>query len=100
MPKRRSSPPKTGHWCIDMKVIKQFILTAEEGYYLTNGETYGTTVILPSAEDVSNWHEITKEAYNSAKDFAQDSWEIAQEEMEKYTKAVEKKEEQKNKKGE
>ena len=51
----------------------------------------------------SSWEktkEITKEAYNNVKDFAQDSWEIAQEEMEKYTKAVEKKEEQKNKKGE
>ena len=48
-----------------MKVIKQFILTAEEGHYLTNGETYGTTVILPSAEDVPNWHEITKEAYDA-----------------------------------
>ena len=32
---------------------------------MTNGETYGTTVILPSAEDVSNWHEITKEAYDA-----------------------------------
>ena len=48
-----------------MKVIKQFILTAEEGHYLTNGETYGTKVVLPSAEDVPNWHEITKEAYTA-----------------------------------
>ncbi len=52
-----------------MKVntITQTILTAEEGHYLTNGETYGKTVVLPSADDAKNWHEITEEAYNAAR---------------------------------
>ena len=48
-----------------MKVIKQIVLTAEEGHYLTNGETYGKTVVLPSAEEVPNWHEITEDTYNA-----------------------------------
>ena len=58
-----------------MKVIKQIILTAEEGCYLTNGETYGTTVVLPSAEDVLNWHEITEEAYTAIKNKQEERYE-------------------------
>lgn len=48
-----------------MKVntIVQTVLTAEEGCYLTNGETYGRVVIIPSAEDAQNWQEITDEEY-------------------------------------
>ena len=45
--------------------ITQTILYAEEGFYLTNGETCGTTVVLPSADEVPNWHEITEQAYNA-----------------------------------
>lgn len=48
-----------------MKVIKQVILTAEEGFYLTDGKSYGKTVILPAGENTANWHEITKEAYDA-----------------------------------
>lgn len=44
--------------------ITQTILTADEGHYLTNGETYGTTVVLPAGADAAIWHEITKEEYN------------------------------------
>ncbi len=48
-----------------INTIIQTILTAEEGHYLTNGETYGKTVVLPSAEDAENWHEITEDTYNA-----------------------------------
>jgi hypothetical protein len=48
-----------------MKVITQTILTAEEGFYLTDGESYGKTVILPAGVDTANWHEITDEAYTA-----------------------------------
>lgn len=48
-----------------MKVIKQVILTAEEGFYLTDGKSYGKTVVLPAGEDAANWHEITEEAYTA-----------------------------------
>ncbi len=47
-----------------MKTITQTILVAEEGHYLTDGETYGKTVVLPRAEDAENWHEITQQAYD------------------------------------
>ena len=37
------------------------ILTAGEGKYLTNGETYGKTVILPADADTSVWREVTED---------------------------------------
>ena len=48
------------------ETIEQIILTADEGMYLTNGDTYGTTVVLPKGADISQWHEITKEEYELA----------------------------------
>ena len=45
------------------ETIKQIILTADEGMYLTNGETYGKTVVLPESANVDDWHEITEEEY-------------------------------------
>lgn len=48
-----------------INTIIQTILTAEEGHYLTDGATYGKTVILPSGEDASSWHEITEDTYNA-----------------------------------
>lgn len=45
------------------ETIKQIILTADEGMYLTNGETYGKTVVLPESADISAWHEITEQEY-------------------------------------
>lgn len=42
------------------ETVKQIILTADEGMYLTNGETYGKTVVLPESADQSVWHEITE----------------------------------------
>lgn len=46
------------------ETITQIILTADEGMYLTNGETYGKTVILPESANQGDWHEITEEEYN------------------------------------
>ena len=45
------------------ETIKQIILKADEGMYLTNGETYGKTVVLPESADASVWVEITEEEY-------------------------------------
>ena len=45
------------------ETIKQIILTADNGKYLTNGETYGKTVILPESADASLWYEITDAEY-------------------------------------
>ena len=53
------------------ETITQTILTAEDGMYLTNGETYGKTVVLPAEADHSVWHEITeseKEAMEQEED--------------------------------
>lgn len=45
------------------ETITQIILTADEGKYLTNGETYGKTVILPETANQDNWYEITEAEY-------------------------------------
>lgn len=50
---------------MNAKTVKQVILTADEGMYLTNGETYGKTVVLPESADVTAWHEITEQEYNA-----------------------------------
>ena len=42
------------------QIIQQRILTAEEGLYLTDGQTYGKTVVLPAEADHTAWHEITE----------------------------------------
>lgn len=43
------------------ETITQRILTADEGKYLTDGETYGTTVVLPANADYSAWREVTED---------------------------------------
>jgi hypothetical protein len=43
--------------------VTQIILTADEGFYLTNGETYGKTIILPESANANNWWEITEAEY-------------------------------------
>lgn len=45
------------------ETIKQIILTADEGMYLTNGETYGKTVVLPESANTVDWYEITEVKY-------------------------------------
>lgn len=42
------------------EMITQRILTAEEGMYLTDGETYGKTVVLPVEADHTVWREVTE----------------------------------------
>ncbi len=44
-----------------MLIENQTILKAEEGYTLTNGETFGKVVYLGRNDSASNWHEITEE---------------------------------------
>lgn len=39
------------------------MLHADEGKILTNGETYGTTIILAEGETGFEWYEITQEEY-------------------------------------
>jgi len=46
------------------ETIRQIILTADEGMYLTNGETYGKTVVLPESANANEWYEITDIEYN------------------------------------
>ena len=40
-------------------------ITADEGMWLTNGETYSKEVYLGKYDKVENWHEITEEEYRS-----------------------------------
>ena len=44
-----------------VEIVEQRVLTADEGMTLTNGETFGKTVVLPPSADVAVWHEITDE---------------------------------------
>ena len=43
------------------QIVEQRILTADEGMFLTNGETYGKTVVLPVDADHTLWREVTEE---------------------------------------
>ena len=45
------------------QIVEQRVLTADEGMYLTDGEVYGKTVVLPADADHSVWHEITDAEY-------------------------------------
>ena len=42
------------------QMITQRILTADEGKFLTDGETYGKTVVLPMSADPAEWREVTE----------------------------------------
>ena len=42
------------------ETITQRILTADEGMYLTDGKTYGKTVVLPIDADHTVWTEIAE----------------------------------------
>lgn len=39
--------------------MENTILTATEGMWLTNGDTFGKTVTLPPNADASVWYEIS-----------------------------------------
>ena len=43
------------------ETITQRILTADEGMFLTDGETYGKTVVLPMSADPTEWREVTED---------------------------------------
>ena len=43
-----------------IETITQRILTADDGMFLTDGETFGKTVILPEGAECSQWTEITE----------------------------------------
>lgn len=42
------------------EIVNQRILTADEGMYLTHGESVVKTVVLPLDADASVWQEITE----------------------------------------
>lgn len=42
------------------EIITQRILTADEGMHLTDGKTYGTTIVLPVDADASVWREVAE----------------------------------------
>ena len=50
------------------EIVKQIILTADNGKYLTNGEIYGRTVVLPESADASVWREITNAEYEAVQE--------------------------------
>lgn len=49
------------------ETIKQIILKADEGMYLTNGNAFGKTAVLPESADQSVWYEITEAEYQAIK---------------------------------
>ncbi len=38
-------------------------IIADEGKWLTNGDTFGKVVVLGVNDKIENWHEITDEEY-------------------------------------
>ncbi len=43
------------------QIVEQRILTADAGMYLSDGQTFGMTVVLPAEADHTVWQEITEE---------------------------------------
>ena len=43
------------------QIVTQRILTAEENHYLTDGEVFAKTVVLPDGLDAALWQEISRE---------------------------------------
>ena len=43
-----------------MIIEKQTILKADEGFYLTNGDTFAKVVYLGKNDSPDNWHEVTE----------------------------------------
>lgn len=44
---------------------ERIIIYADEGKILTNGTTYGTQIFLAEGESPEDYHEISKEEYES-----------------------------------
>ena len=43
------------------QIVSQRILTADEGKFLTDGESYGKTIVLPVDADTSRWQEVAED---------------------------------------
>lgn len=43
-----------------MIIENQTVLKAEEGFYLTNGDTFAQVVCLGKYDSPDNWHEVTE----------------------------------------
>ena len=46
-----------------MKIETRTVLRADEGKYLTDGETYGKVIMLGESRRAEEFHEITEEEY-------------------------------------
>lgn len=58
------------------ETITQRILTAEEGMYLTNGESVVETVVLPVDADASVWQEISAEEAQNIMNTEEDATDV------------------------
>ncbi len=47
-----------------MKISTRTVLQADEGMILTDGESYGRTVMLAEGRSAEEFHEITEEEYD------------------------------------
>lgn len=43
------------------ETIVQIVLKADEGKVLTDGENFGTTIVLPETVNADEWYEIGEE---------------------------------------
>ena len=43
------------------QIVEQRILTADDGKFLTDGKTYGQTIVLPVDADFTEWQEVSEE---------------------------------------
>lgn len=48
-----------------MKIETRTVLKADEGMILTDGETYGRTILLGTDRKAEEFYEITDEEYNT-----------------------------------
>ncbi len=48
-----------------MKISTRIVLQAENGMVLTDGESYGRTIMLEENRKPDEFHEITEDEYNS-----------------------------------
>ena len=49
---------------MEIKTKTYTVIEASEGFILTNGTAYGSSVALGVGDSPDNWHEITVDEYN------------------------------------